>query len=64
MITGSVTPDGGEAMISLYLASPGRRDCFTNVQAVIDTGFTDWLALPPDVVRYLEPTPKREAIMD
>ena len=54
MITGTVTPDGGEAMIALHLVSLGRGGRSTDARAVIDTGFTDWLTLPPDVVRYLE----------
>lgn len=41
-------------MIPLYLASPGRGGRSAEVQAVIDTGFTDRLTLPPEVVRYLE----------
>jgi clan AA aspartic protease len=54
LITGSVTPDGGEAVIALHLSSPSEADRSIEVQAVIVTGFTDWIALPPDVVRYLE----------
>lgn len=40
-------------MIPLHLASPGRAGRYTDARAVIDTGFTDWLTLPPDVVEYL-----------
>lgn len=45
-ITGSVTPDGGEAAIQLRLqGSSNTRE----VRAIIDTGFEGTLWLPPEL---------------
>lgn len=51
MIFGRVAPDGREAVIPLTLirAAGERR----SVEAVIDTGFTDRLTLPPEIVEEL-----------
>jgi clan AA aspartic protease len=50
LITGSVTSDGREAVIPLTLLSAGEP---RSMRAVIDTGFTDRLTLPPDIVEEL-----------
>lgn len=52
MIVGRVTPDGREAVIPLTLLR-GPTGETRSVQAVIDTGFTDHLTLPPDIVGEL-----------
>ncbi len=55
MITGRVTPDGREAVISLDVR--GARDrgerSYRRIEAVIDTGFTGYLTLPADVAASL-----------
>lgn len=52
MITGRVTPDGREAVIRVTLL--GRAGTSPRVlEAVIDTGFTDRLTLPAEVVEEL-----------
>lgn len=53
MVTGSVTSDGREAIIPLTLlsASTGKS---RPIQAVIDTGFTDRLTLPQEIIDDLE----------
>lgn len=50
MIAGSVTPDGevGIPIVVRDAAGTGHQ-----MQAVIDTGFTDYLVLPPDTIRRL-----------
>lgn len=53
MIVGRVTPDGGEAVIPLTLLR-GPAGETRSVEAVIDTGFTDRLTLPPGLVEELE----------
>jgi clan AA aspartic protease len=52
MITGRVTPDGREALIPVTLLGPAGTGPRV-LEAVIDTGFTDRLALPPEVVEDL-----------
>ncbi len=52
MIVGHVTPDGREAVIPLTLLRSTAEETMS-VEAVIDTGFTDRLTLPPDVVDEL-----------
>ena len=52
MITGRVTPDGREAIIPLTLLR-GRAGETRSTEAVIDTGFTDRLTLPPEFVQEL-----------
>jgi clan AA aspartic protease len=49
MITGLVKSD--EGIIRLTMKGPERRQ--QEIKAVIDTGFTDWLTLPPDVIAAL-----------
>lgn len=53
MITGRVTPDGREATIPLTLLgnSAGQSRA---IQAIIDTGFTDRLTLPQEIVDDLD----------
>jgi clan AA aspartic protease len=50
MITGNVTRDR-EAIISLVVY--GSQELSTEIQAVIDTGFNDFLTLPPAIVTRL-----------
>ena len=50
MITGRVTA-GGEAVISVRVRGPAGAE--TDIDAVIDTGFTDCLTLPPSVISAL-----------
>ncbi len=52
MITGRVASDGSEAVIPMTLLR-GDAGETRPVEAVIDTGFTDRLTLPPDVVEEL-----------
>lgn len=52
MIVGRVVSDGSEAVIPLTLLG-GITGESRRVEAVIDTGFTDRLTLPPDVVEEL-----------
>jgi clan AA aspartic protease len=52
-VRGSVTSDGREASVLLEIESTGFGPNSTNVRAVIDTGFTSHLTLPPEVVRSL-----------
>jgi clan AA aspartic protease len=50
MITGVVT--GDEAVVQLRIR--GRRGKAQDIEAVIDTGFTAWLTVPPALVTALE----------
>lgn len=52
MITGTVSADGREAQVALELHGSKAEES-TNVEAVIDTGFTDWLTLPRAVVEEM-----------
>lgn len=49
MITGLVI--GDDAVLSLNVR--GRRRPTLEIEAVVDTGFTGWLTLPPDVIAAL-----------
>ena len=49
MIQGTVTPDR-EAVISLKVYGPKGEE---EIQAVVDTGFTDDLTLPAEIIRRL-----------
>jgi clan AA aspartic protease len=49
MITGTV--QGDEARIRLRVRGPQRRE--QEIEAVIDTGYTEWLSLPPRVIASL-----------
>lgn len=49
MISGRVTPDGREAVIPLMLLRDHGGET-RSLEAFIDTGFTDHLTLPPDIV--------------
>jgi clan AA aspartic protease len=51
MIIGEVTPDR-QAMIRLLLRGP--RGDEVEVEAVLDTGFTDFLTLPPTLIAKLQ----------
>ncbi len=58
MITGSVTPDGREAVIILDVCDLRRSSLrgeksYQRIEAVIDTGFTGYLTLPADVATSL-----------
>ena len=53
LVAGRVTDDGREAVIALRLSSLGGSGRSAEVQAVIDTGFTDWLTIPAGVAEYL-----------
>lgn len=53
MISGRVTGDGREAAITLRLSSPLEDGRSTDVRAVIDSGFTDWLFVPTAVAERL-----------
>lgn len=53
MITGSVTSHGREAIIPLTLFRDSDGES-RSIQAVVDTGFTDRLTLPPEVVEELD----------
>lgn len=53
MITGTVTRHGREAVIPLTLPGDSDRGDIL-IQAVIDTGFTDRLTLPPEIVEELK----------
>ena len=50
---GSVVSDGREATGSLEVMGTGSERDGTNIQVVIDTGFTGHLTLPPETVRSL-----------
>jgi len=50
MIAGVVTADH-EAIIPLTIRGPSGREC--DIEAVIDTGFSGWLSLPPSVITFL-----------
>lgn len=52
MIVGVVTADGREATIRLMVRGPDGRERV--VRAVVDTGFTGTLMLPPALVEELE----------
>jgi predicted aspartyl protease len=47
---GRVASDGREAMLPLTVI--GSSGILAEVEAIVDTGFTGSLCLPPDVVRY------------
>ena len=51
MITGEVTP-GREAVVALTAVGPSGVS--RSIRAVIDTGFTDYLTLPLELVHALE----------
>jgi clan AA aspartic protease len=53
-MTGSVLPDG-QAVISVRVRGPNGQ--IAKVDAVIDTGFNDFLTLPPWVIQRLELVP-------
>jgi clan AA aspartic protease len=53
MITGTVTSEG-EAVIRLSVRGPNRHE--KKIKAVIDTGYTGWLTLPPDLIAELQLT--------
>ncbi|MGB3633136.1 MAG: hypothetical protein WA982_03770 [Rubrobacteraceae bacterium] len=48
MITGSVSPDGSEATVSLEVTGTGGRS--HTIEAVLDTGFNGYLTLPAEEV--------------
>lgn len=50
MISGTVTATG-EAVIRFMVRGPTGRE--RKVSAVIDTGYTGWLTLPPDLITEL-----------
>jgi predicted aspartyl protease len=50
MITGEITPDR-EAVVELVVHGPGGATA--PVEFVLDTGFTEHLALPPDLIAAL-----------
>jgi clan AA aspartic protease len=52
-VRGSVVFDGSEAVVSLEVSGTGSSRDTTNIQVVIDTGFTGHLTLPPETVRSL-----------
>ncbi len=52
-MTGRVTGDGREAAIALRLSAPEGAGRSTEVRAVIDSGFTDWLLIPTMVAEHL-----------
>ncbi|MEJ7842864.1 MAG: hypothetical protein WKF95_13965 [Rubrobacter sp.] len=56
MMTGRVTDDGREAVITLQLSAPGPRENgrSADVRAIIDSGFTDWLFVPTVVAEQLD----------
>jgi clan AA aspartic protease len=60
LITGTVTRYGREAVIPLTLPGDSDRGDIL-IQAVIDTGFTDRLTLPPEIVEELK-LPLRGAV--
>lgn len=59
MMNGYVRDDGSEAVIVLNLRSSEGR--WLQVEAVIDTGFTATLVLPPEVIDQLDPPVERSA---
>ncbi len=58
-MNGYVSDDGTEAVIELNLR--GSRGVGQQIEAVIDTGFTSTLILPPEVVDRLDPPVARSA---
>ena len=50
MIAGVMTADH-EAIIPLTVRGPAGREC--DIEAVIDTGSSGWLSLPPPVIAFL-----------
>jgi predicted aspartyl protease len=50
MMTGEVTPDK-EAVVKLILRGPAGDE--QEVAAVLDTGFTEYMTLPPAVISAL-----------
>jgi clan AA aspartic protease len=50
---GRVVADGSEAVLLIRVFDPGRGSRQTNIEAVIDTGFTGHLTLPAEVVGSL-----------
>ncbi|MDQ3508246.1 MAG: clan AA aspartic protease [Actinomycetota bacterium] len=51
MIEGRISADGCEAFVFLTVLGGGDRE--REVEAVIDTGFTEYLTLPADSIRAL-----------
>ena len=52
MITGKVNATADESRISLVVRGPhGRR---RRIEAVVDTGYTGHLTLPPDLIELLQ----------
>ncbi len=54
MMRGRVVDDGSEAVLPLRVFDPGRGGERSDVEAVIDTGFTGHLALPEAMVKSLD----------
>lgn len=54
MMRGRVVDDGSEAVLPLRIFDPGRDGDGSDVEAVIDTGFTGHLALPVAMVSSLD----------
>jgi clan AA aspartic protease len=52
-VYGSVVSDGREASVSIEIMGTGSDRDTTNFRAIIDTGFTGHLTLPPETVRSL-----------
>ena len=50
---GRVVADGSEAVLLIPVFDPGRGGRQTNIEAVIDTGFTGHLTLPAEAVGSL-----------
>jgi len=49
MITGAVLADEGRIRLTVRGSRGRERD----IEAVVDTGYTSWLTLPPDVIAAL-----------
>jgi clan AA aspartic protease len=58
-ITGSVLPDG---LCAITLRVRGSNGQVAQVQAAIDTGFNDYLTLPPWAIARLELPPSGETV--
>ena len=59
MIAGRVVP-GGEAVVSLRVS--GQSGQVANVQTVVDTGFNEYITLPPWVIERLDLSPRENDI--